>query len=66
MSKGHKRSLTAVYDLLKLQGVDVDKLKQKIKDCIVKTMISGLPHLTNTYKSCQPESYASSLSSMCF
>jgi len=23
MSKGHKRSLTSVYELLKLQGVDV-------------------------------------------
>ena len=54
MTKGHKRSLTAVYDLLQKQGVDVDKLKAKIKDCIIKTMISGLPPITNTYRSCQP------------
>jgi tubulin polyglutamylase TTLL6/13 len=54
MSKGHKRSLTSVYELLKNQGVNVDELKAKIKDCIIKTMISGLPHLMNTYRSCQP------------
>jgi tubulin polyglutamylase TTLL6/13 len=63
MSKGHKRSLTSVYELMKNQGVDVDSLKTKIKDCIIKTMISGLPHLTNTYKSCQPENYSGN---MCF
>ena len=54
MTKGHKRSLTSVYELLKERGVDTDKLKARIKDCIIKTMISGLPHLTNTYRSCQP------------
>ena len=27
MSKGHKRSLTAVYEMLKSQGIDTDKLK---------------------------------------
>ena len=54
MSKGHKKSLTSVYQMLKEKGVNTDKLKQKIKDCIIKTMISGLPHLTNTYRSCQP------------
>lgn len=26
-------------------------------------MISGLPHLTNTFKSCQPENYSAN---MCF
>ena len=30
---------------------------------IVKTMISGLPVITNTYRSCQPENYSSN---MCF
>ena len=63
MTKGHKRSLTSVYELLKEKGVDTDKLKAKIKDCIIKTMISGLPHLSNTYRSCQPENYGAN---MCF
>jgi tubulin polyglutamylase TTLL6/13 len=63
MSKGHKRSLTSVYDLLATHGIDVVSLNNKIKDCIVKTMISGLPHLSNTYRSCQPENYAAN---MCF
>jgi tubulin polyglutamylase TTLL6/13 len=63
MTKGHKRSLTAVYDMLKADGVDTVKLQAKIKDCIVKTMISGLPHLSNTYRSCQPENHAAN---MCF
>lgn len=43
--------------------MDTHQLKRKINDCIVKTMISGLPHLTSTYRSCQPESYAGD---MCF
>ena len=63
MGQGHKRSLTAVYDLLAERGADVPQLKARISDCIIKTMISGLPHLTNTYRSCQPESYSAN---MCF
>ncbi len=63
MSKGHKRSLTSVYELLEKNGADVVKLKSKIKDSIIKTMISGLPHLTNTYRSCQPENHSAN---MCF
>ena len=54
MSKGHKKSLTSVYEMLQKNGVDTEKLKKKIKDCIIKTMISGLPPLMNTYRSCQP------------
>lgn len=49
--------------MLKSQGVDTDSLKARIKDCIIKTMISGLPPLANTYRSCQPENYSAN---MCF
>ena len=63
MTHGHKRSLTAVYDLLASRGADVRQLKARISDCIIKTMVSGLPHLTNTYRSCQPESHSAN---MCF
>ncbi len=43
--------------------MDVDVLKQKIQDIIVKTLISGLSHLKFQYRSAQPESYRGD---MCF
>ncbi len=61
MSKGHKRSLTSVLELMKGLGIDVDLMMKKIKDSIVKTIISGLPFLSNTYKSCQPENHSSNM-----
>jgi hypothetical protein len=48
---------------MKSHGVDTVELMRKIKDSIVKTMISGLPSLSNTYKSCQPNNFSSN---MCF
>lgn len=63
MTKGHKRSLTAIFSLLEKQGVDVDKLKNNIYEMIVKTMISGLSHLRFNYRSCQLDNYRSD---MCF
>lgn len=63
MSKGHKRSLTWLYEYLQKNEPNSGNLKEKIEDMIVKTMISGLPAISNTYRSCQPENY---LSNMCF
>lgn len=54
MSKGHKRSLTWLYDYVKENGHNAEELQLKIEDMIVKTMISGLPAITGTYRSCQP------------
>ena len=63
MSKGHKRSLTWFFSYLDEQGIDSEKLKIKIEEMIVKTMIAGLPAISTQYRSCQPENYASN---MCF
>lgn len=63
MGIGHKRNLEAVWKIMTDQGIDVEKLKSKIQDIIVKTLISGLSHLKFQYKSCQPENYRSD---MCF
>lgn len=38
--KGHKRSLQAVYRQIEADGVDIKKMKEGIKDIIVKTLIS--------------------------
>ena len=55
MTKGHKRSLTWLYEYLEQNEPKRSKnLQKKIEDMIVKTMISGLPVITNTYRSCQP------------
>lgn len=63
MGVGHKRSLEAVFKLMSEQGVDIVRLKEKINDIIVKTMISGLSHLRFQYRSAQPENYRGD---MCF
>lgn len=63
MNIGHKRSLTAVLDLLQQQGHNVKQLWQNIKDMIIKTFISAQPVLSHHYKSCQPQNFANN---MCF
>lgn len=63
MSIGHKRSLSSVYELLRKKGEDVDALLTKIKDILIKTLISGLPLMRHQYRSCQLENYAAN---MCF
>lgn len=57
MDVGHKRSLKGVYERLAKNGVDVEKLKEEIEECIVKTVISGLPSIRHQYSYCQPEEY---------
>ncbi len=49
MNIGHKRSLTSIYNLLKLRGVDVMPIKEKIDSLIVKTLIVGKPMLLHMY-----------------
>ena len=51
----HKRSLKWLYWNLKTQGYDTKRLKEKIKDIIIKTIITAQPSISHTVKSCQPE-----------
>ena len=62
---GHKRLLSTVYEVrflsclsivqrLEKEGVDIEILKEKIDDIIVKTLISIQPELTHYYRTCQP------------
>ena len=39
---------------MKKRGMDVDRLKNKINDLIIKTIIAGLPLMAHQYKCCQP------------
>ena len=63
MSSGHKRSLTSVYKILEKKGENILKLKEKIKDIIIKTLITSNPLISHQYRYCQPEEYSSN---MCF
>lgn len=63
MSVGHKRSISSVFKLMEERGVDLDELKKKIHQLIVKTLIAGLSQLKFQYRSCQLENYRSD---MCF
>lgn len=60
---GHKRSLTAIMNILEACGADKDKLMREIKDIIVKTMATAQPYIAHLYRSCQPEDLDNS---MCF
>ena len=57
MDKGHKRTLTSTYEKLAKSGIDVEALKAKIDDAIIKSVISGLPTIRHQYQYCQPEEY---------
>jgi tubulin polyglutamylase TTLL6/13 len=57
----HKRSLTAIYQILEGMGHNSEELKKKIDDLILKTLIAGQPEIANVYKACQPEDYENSL-----
>lgn len=63
-SVGHKRSLSYTLKFLKkIEGFDTDKLMEEINDIIVKTIISGQPHLDSVFQSLQNNDYENS---MCF
>lgn len=49
-----KRTLDTVYKRLQEDGVDVNLLKLKIADLIIKTLISVQPDLLHNYRTCQP------------
>jgi len=49
-STGHKRSLNSIYVKLGQDGVNVEALKAKMRDMIVKTLISIQPDLIHHYR----------------
>ena len=49
-----KRTLENVYKRLQQDGVDIQLLKLKIADLIIKTLISVQPDLLHNYRMCQP------------
>ena len=53
-NKGHKRSLESVWEHIDTHGGNSSALKEKIYECIVKTIISVQPSLTHFYRSSQP------------
>lgn len=63
MGIGHKRSLSCAFKQLEKSGLDVEIAKSKIKDMIIKTIISGLPLMSHQYRCSQPEDYSGN---MCF
>ena len=58
---GHKRSLNATFAYLEQQGKDVETLKARIEDIILKTLCSIQPSLAHIYRSCQPEDFTNGL-----
>ena len=62
-STGHKRSLNSIYIKLAREGVDVEELKAKMRDMIVKTLISVQPDLVHHYRTSQPSDI---YNNMCF
>ena len=54
MHRGHKRSLTSVFKLMQSRGINVQNIKERINDTIVKTFIVGHPLVNHQYRFCQP------------
>ena len=54
MDVGHKRSLTSVFKHIQNQGQDVEALKQRIYDIIIKTIITGYPTLSASVSNIHP------------
>ena len=49
-----KRTLDSVFRRMEKDGVDIDLLKLKIADLIIKTLLSCQQSLLHNYKMCQP------------
>lgn len=60
---GHKRSISSLYKRLREDGHDTDAIHARIKDLILKTVLSIQHELSHSYRSVQP---ADSESRMCF
>ena len=58
MHVGHKRSLTSIFNLLKTRGVDINEVKKKIDQLIVKTLLVGKPMLLHMYGLSQTDNLA--------
>lgn len=54
LSYGHKKSLAEFFQTLKSMGLKAHQYWSDIKDIIVKTIISGQPHLQHEYRMAQP------------
>jgi hypothetical protein len=52
-----------VYELIRQMGHDVDALKERIDDIIIKTLITGYPTLSKIQQTVHPDNYAND---MCF
>lgn len=60
---GHKRSLSFVWSYIDSHGGNSKLLKRKIRKSIVKTLCAVQPHLSHSYRMCQPNDFEDS---MCF
>ena len=47
---GHKRSLESIFIQLGREGIDIDALQAKMRDMIIKTLISIQPDLVHYYR----------------
>jgi len=54
MDVGHKRSLTSVYKHIENQGQNVEALKERIYDIIIKTIVTGYPTLSASVSNVHP------------
>lgn len=63
MDVGHKRSITSIYKKLAEEGHDVNLLKERINDLLIKTIITGYPTLSASVTNVHPDNFGND---MCF
>ncbi len=70
--EAHKKSFKSIlqvisanktFQILKKNGIDIEKLLEQIYDIIRKTLVSIEPKLSHLYRSCQPNDHEGR---MCF
>jgi tubulin polyglutamylase TTLL6/13 len=61
MDKGHKRSLSAIYNIMNTNGIDSKALKNKIDELIIKTLLVGQPMIAHTYSLAQSDNHVNDL-----
>lgn len=55
MGTGHKRSMTSMLAEIAKRGFNVEIMKEKIYDVLIKTIILGQPLISHQYKFAQPD-----------
>ena len=53
-NKGHKRTLSSTFEAIGELGHNVEELKERIDDMLIKTIITGYPTISKIQQTVHP------------